>query len=210
MSGRPPVRDWATDFDHRDPRWIENPDPIWDELRRTCPVAHTERFAGAYFPSRYADVKAIAYDTEHFSSRSIIMGNFRPPGQLAPAGGSPPITSDPPFHHRARKLLLPAFTKTAVSKLEPATKAFCHSLIDAFEGQDVVDAAAGYAQHIPIRVIADLLGFPPELLRDIGRGVPTGISIHDVHQTDRERTGNQSAKGFGTGSQIELLRVGNK
>ena len=60
------------------------------------------------------------------------MSNFRPPRELAPVGGSPPISSDPPFHHDARKLLLPAFTKTAVARLEPATRAFCHSLIDAF------------------------------------------------------------------------------
>ena len=90
------------------------------------------------------------------------MSNFRPPRELAPVGGSPPISSDPPFHHDARKLLLPAFTKTAVTRQEPATRAFCHSLIDAFEGRDVVDAARDYAQHIPMRVIADMLGFPPE------------------------------------------------
>jgi hypothetical protein len=90
------------------------------------------------------------------------MSNFRPPQELAPIGGSPPISSDPPFHHDARKLLLPAFTKTAVGKQEAATRAFCHSLIDAFDGQDVVDAARDYAQHIPMRVIADMLGFPPE------------------------------------------------
>jgi len=44
MSKRPPATDWSTDFDHLDPRWIENPYPIWDEMRRTCPVAHTERW----------------------------------------------------------------------------------------------------------------------------------------------------------------------
>jgi cytochrome P450 len=49
-----------------------------------------------------------------------------------------------------------------VSKQEPATRAFCHSLIDAFDGHDVVDAASDYAQHIPMRVIANMLGFPPE------------------------------------------------
>ena len=113
------------------------------------------RFGGGWLPTRYEDVAAIAYDTEHFSSRAIIVSNFRPPRELAPVGGSPPISSDPPFHHDARKLLLPAFTKTAVTKQEPATRRFCHSLIDAFEGQDVVDAAADYAQHIPVRVIAD-------------------------------------------------------
>src|SRR5262249_7876894 len=54
------------------------------------------------------------------------------------------------------------FTKAVVTRQEPATRAFCDSLIDGFEGRDVVDAAADYAQHIPIRVIADMLGFPPE------------------------------------------------
>ena len=38
----------------------------------------------------------------------------------------------------------------------------CHSLIDEFQGRDVVDAARDYAQHIPMRVIAGILGFPPE------------------------------------------------
>jgi len=90
------------------------------------------------------------------------MSNFRPPPELAPVGGSPPISSDPPFHHDARKLLLPAFTRKAVGKLEPATRAFCHSLIDSFGDRVDVDAATEYAQHIPMRVISDMLGFPLE------------------------------------------------
>src|SRR5215204_1867371 len=66
MAERPPVTDWATDFDHTDPRWIEDPYPIWDDLRQRCPVAHTERYSGVYLPTRYEDIKAITYDTEHF------------------------------------------------------------------------------------------------------------------------------------------------
>ncbi|HEU5416679.1 MAG TPA: cytochrome P450 [Streptosporangiaceae bacterium] len=157
-----PVSDWATDFSHLEPEWSADPYPIQDDLRQRCPIAHTERFGGGWLPVRYDDVSAVAYDIEHFSSRAIIMGNFRPPREIAPIGEAPPISSDPPFHHDARKLLLPAFTKTAVSRLEPATRAFCHSLIDGFAGREVVDAAGEYAQHIPIRVIADMLGFPPE------------------------------------------------
>jgi len=156
------VFDWATDFSHLDPEWAADPYPIQDDLRQRCPIAHTRRFGGGWLPTRYEDVAAIAYDTERFSSRAIIVSHFRPPRELAPVGGSPPISSDPPFHHDARKLLLPAFTRSAVARLEPATRAFCHSLIDALAGQDVVDAAQDYAQHIPIRVIADMLGFPPE------------------------------------------------
>jgi cytochrome P450 len=156
------VSDWATDFSHLEPEWSADPYPIQDDLRQRCPIAHTRRFGGGWLPTRYEDVAAIAYDTEHFSSRAIIVSHFRPPRELAPVGGSPPISSDPPFHHDARKLLLPAFTRSAVARLEPATRAFCDSLIDALAGGEVADAAQDYAQHIPIRVIADMLGFPPE------------------------------------------------
>ena len=44
MSTRPPVTDWASDFDHLDPAWVDNPYPIWDELRQKCPIAHTDRY----------------------------------------------------------------------------------------------------------------------------------------------------------------------
>jgi cytochrome P450 len=175
-----PVTDWATDFSHLEPEWSDNPYPIQDDLRQRCPIAHTGRFGGGWLPTRYEDVAAIAYDTGRFSSRGIIMGNFRPPLDMAPIGGSPPISSDPPFHHDARKLLLPAFTKTSVSRLEPATKAFCHSLIDEMAGRDVVDAAQDYAQHIPIRVIADMLGFPPEdgpMFREFVEKTLEGINL---------------------------------
>jgi hypothetical protein len=157
-----PVVDWATDFDHLESEWAADPYVIQDDLRQRCPVAHTERFGGAWLPTRFDDVAGIAYDTERFSSRAIIMGNFRPPPELAPIGGSPPISSDPPFHHDARKLLLPAFTRRNVEKLEAATRAYCHQLIDDFDGQSLVDASTAYARHIPMRVIADMLGFPPE------------------------------------------------
>ena len=183
-----PVSDWATDFSHLELGWSADPYPIQDDLRQRCPIAHTERFGGGWLPTRYSDVAAIAYDTERFSSRSIIMGNFRPPRDLAPVGGSPPISSDPPFHAHARKLLLPAFTKTAVSRQEPATRALCHALIDTFEGQDVVDAAADYAQHIPMRVIASMLGFPPQdgpQFREFVENLLEGINLPPDDRIER-------------------------
>jgi len=158
MRGPSPVDDWATDFDHRDPRWIENPYPIWEELRRSCPIAHTERFLGAYFPSRYADVKAIAYDTEHFSSRRIIVRETRPP--LIPA---PPITSDPPAHRPAKQVLLPAFTPEAIGRHEPRARDICRALIGRFADRGGCDAAVEYAQEIPVRVIAHMLGVPERI-----------------------------------------------
>jgi cytochrome P450 len=152
---RPPVNDWSTDFDHLDSRWVENPYPIWDELREKCPIAHTERFRGVYFPSRYEDVRAVAYDTEHFSSRRIIVRETPPPRIPAP-----PITSDPPEHRPAKNLLLPAFTPDAIKHHEPRTRDICARLVEGFAGKSGCDAAADYAQEIPVRVIAVMLGLP--------------------------------------------------
>ena len=47
-----PVSDWTTDFDHTDDEWAADPYPIWEELRQTCPVAHTDRYGGAWLVSR--------------------------------------------------------------------------------------------------------------------------------------------------------------
>src|ERR1700735_792539 len=85
-----PVADWATDFSHLEPEWSADPYPIQDDLRQRCPIAHTGRFGGGWRPPRYEDAAPIPYDTDHFSSRAIIMGNFRPPVDIAPIGGSPP------------------------------------------------------------------------------------------------------------------------
>ncbi len=156
MGNRHPVTDWATDFDHLDRRWIEDPFPIWAELRRSCPVAHTERFQGVYFPTRYKDIRQIAYDPESFSSRRVQVRETPPPVK-SPA---PPITSDPPHHRPARMVLLPPFTPGAIDKLIPKTRAICNELIDRFAGKEQCDAAIDYAQHIPVRVIAQMLGLP--------------------------------------------------
>ncbi|ETR78018.1 cytochrome P450 [Afipia sp. P52-10] len=156
MSTTAPVTDWLTDFDHTDPQWTENPFPIWDELRGKCPVVHTERFLGVYLPTTYEAVKQIAYDTEHFSSRRVVVRNVRP----EPVTPSPPITSDPPYHKPAKQLLLPPFTPDAMKKLEPRVRAICNELIDGFINDGKCDAAARYTKHIPVRAIAHMLGIP--------------------------------------------------
>ena len=183
----PPVRDFATDFDHTDPAWVKDPFPIWDELRRTCPVAHTERYGGAWLPVRHADVTAVAYDTEHFTSRAVVVSDLRPgPNDLpAPIGVAPPITSDPPFHALARRLLLPAFGPKPIAALEPFTRELCRELLDATAGRTTVDAAVDYAQDIPLRVIVGMLGFPQEDA-DIFRRFIRMI-IEDVDMTAEER-----------------------
>jgi cytochrome P450 len=167
------VADFATDFDHTDPAWVSDPFPIWDDLRARCPVAHSDRYGGVWLPTRHADVSAIAYDTDHFSSRGVVVAEVKPQAE-APVGGAPPITSDPPFHAFARRLLLPAFAPRPIQALEPVTRQLCRDLLDGIGDADACDAAVDYAQDIPPAVIARMLGLPPED-DELFRGF-----IHDV------------------------------
>ena len=113
------VRDWATDFDHVDEAWAANPYPIWDDLREHCPVAHSDRYGGIWLPTRFDDVAAIAYDTEHFTSRGVLVSELQPPSFMEPTGMVPPITSDPPYHMHSRRMLLGVFSPQRIDTLEP-------------------------------------------------------------------------------------------
>ena len=162
---RAPVADWATDFDHVDPGYAARAPEIWDELRSECPVAHSERYGGTWLPVRHTDVCAIAKDTDTFSSNGVVVHDGRPEIP-PPVGFAPPITSDPPFHRIAREFLLPAFAPKPIEAKRESTRETCRELLDDLLADvesgrtDIVDAALGYTQHIPVRVIADMLGVP--------------------------------------------------
>ncbi|CAN5899517.1 cytochrome P450 [soil metagenome] len=152
---------WDREFDHFHPAYADDPFPIWDELRDTCPVARSERFRGMVVPTRHADIEVVARDPDTYSSRSPLVASF---GAMADYGiVAPPISSDPPYHTAFRKLLLPFFSPRRIEALRPAVEAHCDRLINKAlpTGAGALDAAVDYAQHIPVRVIALLLGVPP-------------------------------------------------
>ena len=170
MTHTAPVADWATDFDVLDPQYVADPFSIWDDLRRTCPIAHTDRRKSSWLPTRYEDVTAIAHDIEHFSSQKIAVipgdededpnADFEGPDLQY---GLPPISSDPPLHTWTRRLLLPWFSHKRVDGYVPLTRELCRRLLDGFADTGHADAAADYAQQIPVRVIAHILGVSPDL-----------------------------------------------
>ena len=186
-----PVDDLLTDYDIFDPEFVRDPYPSFAEIRESkCPVAHTERWGGSWMPTRYEDVVAIAQEYETFTSRGILVLP-PPPGQTEGAYGgvaAPPITSDPPDHHWHRRLILPVFAPQSVAKYEQGTRDLCNSLIDAFIDKGVADAAGDYAQHIPVRVIATMLGVPLEMeeeFTDWVRGVLENMT--DMERRKRAR-----------------------
>ena len=188
---RKPVDSMLTDYDIFKPSFVANPYPGYSEIRESeCPIAHTDRYEGSWLPTRYEDVVAIAQEYEVFTSRGILVMP-PPPGQAEGAYGgvaAPPITSDPPDHHWHRRLILPVFAPQAVAKYEQSTRDLCNSLIDEFIDKGTADAAADYAQHIPVRVISNMLGVPLDM-EDKFTGWVRGVleNMHDVELRKRSR-----------------------
>ena len=162
---RRPVTDWAGDWDWLDPAWGAEAPEIWQSLRDAgCDVAFTERYGRAWMPIGYDAISEVAYDTEHFSSFRVSVSH--PDSPVRPA---PPITSDPPEHHEHRRLLLPAFSPKAVDPLTDETRRYCRELIERLDGLDVADAAGDYSQHIPVHLIAHMVGVPGVRCRRVPR-----------------------------------------
>ncbi len=153
-----PVQDWATDYDLFDPAFLNDPFAVYDELRRQAPVARTERWGGQWMPVRYADVVAVASDPARFSSISTAPIGPDEPNQIR----LPPINADPPDHGPLRRALLPSFSPKAIERLEGWTTEIARSLVAEIQssGDALVDAADRYARHLPVRVIATMLGIP--------------------------------------------------
>jgi cytochrome P450 len=164
MSGPKPVDDWATDFEIFDPDYVTDPAPVWKDLRGRCPIAHTERRASSWLPTRYSDMQALVKRVPELSSKQ--------PGVIPPPPGkeeltdynaleAPPITSDPPDQIEYRRLILPFFTPKAVAARRAFVEGLCDELIDRFADRGTADAAVEYAQEIPSRTIGHMLDIDP-------------------------------------------------
>jgi cytochrome P450 len=193
-----PVTDWAGDYDIFDSGYVRDPYGIWDELRATCPMAHSDRWGGSWLPTRYADVYAIAHDIETFpSGHGISVVPMIPPAgadeQPAVAtgpvlsSGVPPISADPPLHTWTRRMILPTLSPQRVAEYEVYTRELCERLVDDVVARGGGDAAAEYAQQIPVRVIGHILGVPDSMAGTFTEWVRDVLEF--AHDAERRRRG---------------------
>lgn len=159
-----PVHDWVNDWDWLVPSWGTDAIDIWNAVREVTPMALTERYGRAFMPVTMEAVSAIAKDTDNFSSEWVSVAQ-----PDAPRRPAPPITSDPPHHQDHRRRLLPAFAPRQIEPMEDELRAYCRSLVAALDGRDRADAAADYAQNVPVHAISSMIGVPEsdaDLFRD--------------------------------------------
>jgi len=186
--------DWTTDYDVLDAEFVANPYPFFDDLRQQCPVPHSNRWGGSWMPTTYADVSAVAHDIGHFSSQEVGVIPTQVDGDDPFPAGLPPISSDPPEHTWARRLLLPWFSHHRVEYYETVTRDLCRRLIQGFVEDGRADAAVDYAQQIPVRIIAQILGVPLGMADDFTGWVRDVLEF--AHEKERQARGRDHIVAF--------------
>lgn len=187
MTATEPVNDWAVDFDIFDSEFVKDPYPIWEELRPTCPVPHSERWGGSHMPTTFETVTEVAHDAENFSSFSV---SVAPVPTTYDADGNrlrSIIASDAPEHAPERRLMLPFFAPKAVERFREPTRELCRTLLRGFIERGEVDAAGEYARQIPPRVIAEILGIDPEMGDEFAEWVQGVLEIGLTNPEVREK-----------------------
>ena len=148
--------DLIDDFDHLDPSLTEDLFGVYAQLRARCPVAHGSRFGGFYVLSRYEDVRRAALDHRSFASGQGIT--------IPHMGNSVPgfAESDEPRHRAYREAVLPFFTQKAIGSYTSEITAIVDDAIDAFIETGRADLVRDYAELIPPRAVAPLIGLDRE------------------------------------------------
>ncbi len=164
-----------------------DPYPTYARLRRRDPV-HRSRLINALVFTRYADVDAILRDNRNFSSDPRKRPLTRKEQARMPdTGDYTMLFHDPPDHTRLRTLVNKAFTSRAVNALEPRIRTHTHALLDAVDDPSRFDLMEALAKQLPVIVIAEMLGVPPEDRREFGIWSNQRARLLEPTVSERER-----------------------
>lgn len=109
------------------------------------------------------------------------------------------LDSEPPKHTRLRGLVLKAFNRNRIEGLRPSIQKITNDLLDSIEAKkSSFDLIADFAEPLPVKVIALLLGFPLEdehLLRPWSQAI---VKMYEVnppreHQLEAQKAAQEFA-----------------
>jgi cytochrome P450 len=136
-----------------------DPYPAYKELRATAPVCWND-VTKFWALLKYEDVRFVSCNPRLFSStRGITIPD---PNQENPVQDGNLIFTDPPRHGQLRKLINSGFTRRQVSLLEPKIHELVRGILDETEPGSIHEFAEEIAAPLPTRLIAELLGAPPD------------------------------------------------
>jgi cytochrome P450 len=162
-------------FDLRNPALKTNPFPVLAQMRAAGPIVRARMpvIGSVWLATTYDAVNDLLRDHHNFVQNPATAGNrwmaglFRwLPRALRPLATNM-LLRDPPDHRRLRSLVDQAFQRQSVEALRPRMEAITddalRQLTTAHErSPGGVDLLAHFARPIPLAVICELLGLPPE------------------------------------------------
>jgi len=103
------------------------------------------------------------------------------------------LDSEPPKHTRLRGLVLKAFNRNRIEGLRPSIQSITDSLLNRISEGEKFDLIADFAEPLPVKVIALLLGFPPEdehLLRPWSQAI---VKMYEINPPREHQIAAQNA-----------------
>lgn len=136
-----------------------DPYPAYKELRNSTPVVWNET-TEFWALLKYEDVRFVSGHPLLFSSTKGI--TIPDPTLPEPVQEGNLIFTDPPRHRQLRKLINSGFTRRQVTLLEPKVREIVKGILDDVDPSRPYEFAEEIAAPLPTRMIAEMLGAPPE------------------------------------------------
>ncbi len=154
----------STPIDITDPATYANgiPHDVFAEMRRTEPIAQRQYEGRPFWAvTRYSDLVTVTRDADTYSSARG-MTNLPDLTEEQMTARRSIIDTDRPEHIRLRKLGMPAFTSHKVKSYEEVTRDITVQLLREATEQGEIDVVQAISAPLPIQVIVNILGVPPE------------------------------------------------
>jgi cytochrome P450 len=139
-----------------DPALRADPYPFLSQLREASPLPMMDGLL--VVAARHRDCAALLRHPNASSERNRSV--LAPPN--LPARGLSFLSLDPPDHTRLRRLVSAAFTPRVVAALRPRITEFVDQLLTRVAAEGRMDVVADLAYPLPVQIISELLGVPPE------------------------------------------------
>ncbi len=136
-----------------------DPYPAYKELRAIEPVCWND-VTKFWALLKYEDIRYVSTNPGTFSSTKGI--TIPDPVMPNPVQDGNLIFTDPPRHRQLRKLINTGFTRRQVAILEPKVREIVYGVLDDIAPESPVEFAEQLAAPLPTRMIAELLGAPPD------------------------------------------------
>jgi cytochrome P450 family 142 subfamily A polypeptide 1 len=155
IQARPPF-----DIDILDPRFYDDPWDAYRWLRTNAPLWWDAKNE-LWVISRHEDLSHISRNADIYSAAQGVRPKVAAPMSI--------ISMDDPEHTRQRRLINKGFTPRRIAQLADHIRELSNQIIDEIAERGECDFVEDFAIHVPLIVIAELMGLDPDARQKLYR-----------------------------------------